>query len=54
MKELICKIIRKKGMLYFIDKNGCVWEQELNKGRSKKTIAKIKKLKEQKENERYF
>ncbi len=53
-KKLVAKIIRKKGMLYFVDKEGRVWEKELNKGMSKKALEKIRLKKEQKDSERYF
>lgn len=49
-RKLVAKIVRKKGMLYFVDGEGRVWEQVLNKGRSKKTTEKMKLEKEK----RYF
>ncbi|KKK90253.1 hypothetical protein LCGC14_2724950 [marine sediment metagenome] len=53
-KKLVAKIIRKKGMLYFVDKEGRVWEKELNKGRSKKTLEKMRLAREKKLAEKYF
>ncbi len=53
-KKFIAKIKRKKGMLYFVDKAGIIWEKELNKGRSKKTLEKMRLAREKKLAERYF
>jgi len=49
-KNLVAKIKRKKGCMYFVDGDGIVWEQEMNKGMSKNALMHIKKKKE----ERYF
>ncbi len=54
VKKLISKIIRKEGKLYWIDSEGRIWEGDLNKGRSKKTMEKMKLKKEKKDNEKYF
>jgi len=54
-KKLVAKIKRKKGMLYFVDKEGRVWEKKLNrKGHSKKVLERMKLAKEKKESEMYF
>ena len=43
MKKFVAKIKRKKGCMYFVDKDGIVWEQDLNKGMTKKMIENKKK-----------
>ncbi len=48
MKEFVAKIKRKKGYLYFVDKEGSVWCKKLNRGTTKKAREKIKKKKEEK------
>ena len=48
IKTFVAKIKRKKGCLYYVDKDGIVWEQELNKGMTKNMLKTIKKKKEEK------